>query len=160
MQLRLVLATLLVGCALQAADWGPAQFLIGKWKGEGGGGPGQGSGAFSFEPDVQGKVLVRRNFAEYPAQGGRPASRHDDLTVIYREGSQLKAIYFDNEEHTIRYNVDAGAGGVMFLSEGPGPRYRLTYTSTGKDTLKIKFEIAPPGKDFTTYIDASARREP
>jgi hypothetical protein len=40
----------------------------------------------------------------------------------------------------------------------PGePRYRMTYTSAGPDL--IKFQIAPPGKDFAGYIEATARRE-
>ena len=160
MQLRGALAGFLLTLTLGAQDWGPAQFLIGKWEGEGGGSPGQGAGAFSFIPDVQGKVLVRKNFAEYPVAGGRPASRHDDLTIVYREDGALRAIYFDNEDHVIRYGVKPSEGGVVFVSEdaGGGPRYRLTYTGTGKDTLKLKFEIAPPGKDFATYIEAAARR--
>ena len=144
-----------------AGDWGPVGFLVGQWTGEGGGGPGQGAGGFSFAPDLQGKLLVRKNWAEYPAQGGKPAFRHDDLTLVYREGGTLKAIYFDSEEHTIRYAVQAVEGGVAFVSDAsPGPRYRLTYTKDGAAAVKIKFEIAPPGKDFTTYIDARARRTP
>ena len=35
----------------------------------------------------------------------------------------------------------------------------MTYTSTGADTAGFKFEIAPPGKDFTAYIEASLHRE-
>src|ERR1035437_2004808 len=53
--------------------WGPVQSLVGDWTGEGGGGPGQGSGTFSFKPDLQGKILVRRNRAEYPATKERAA---------------------------------------------------------------------------------------
>jgi hypothetical protein len=145
-----------------AQDWGPAQFLIGPWIGEGSGQPGAGAGAFSFTPDLQGKVLMRRSFAEYPAASGRPASRHDDLMVVYRDeaSGDLRAIYFDNEGHVIRYTGKASAGGVVFVSEGsPGElRYRLTYTATGKDTLKLQFEVAAPGKDFVGYLEASARR--
>ena len=36
--------------------------------------------------------------------------------------------------------------------------WRLTYTSTGTGRLKLKFAIAPPGKDFVTYLEAAARR--
>lgn len=143
-----------------AADWGPAQFLVGRWIGEGSGGPGQGTGSFSFTEELQGKTLVRRSFAEYPASPDKPASRHDDLTVIYRQDGQLKAMYFDSEEHTISYTVKAVENGVVFATDPAqsGPRFRLTYTNSGKDTVKIKFEVAPPGKEFTAYIDASARR--
>jgi hypothetical protein len=87
MQLRCALAGFLLTLTLGAQDWGPAQFLIGKWKGEGSGSPGQGAGEFSFTPDVQGKVLIRKSFAEYPG------SRHDDLTILYRENGALHAIY-------------------------------------------------------------------
>jgi hypothetical protein len=90
---------------------------------------------------------------------------HDDLMVIYRDTPEaaLRAIYFDSEGHTIRYEVQAPPdGGVVFVSgpEPSAPRYRLTYTRVDWDHLKIKFEIAPPGKpeQFATYIEAGARR--
>jgi hypothetical protein len=51
---------------------------------------------------------------------------------------------------------------VVFVSgaEPSAPRYRLTYARAGQDRLKIKFEIAQPGKpeQFATYIEAGARR--
>ncbi|MGA3040716.1 MAG: hypothetical protein ABSF54_08015 [Bryobacteraceae bacterium] len=145
--------------------WGPVESLIGDWTGEGGGGSGQGSGSFSFKPDLQGKILVRKNRAEYPATKERDAFVHDDLMVIYRDppDAALRAIYFDSEGHTIRYQVQAAPdGAVVFLSgaEAAAPRYRLTYTPAGQDRVKIKFEIAPPGRpeQFATYIEAGARR--
>lgn len=141
---------------------GPAQFLIGQWTGEGSGQPGAGTGAFSFTPDLQGKVLLRRSFAEYPATGGKPPSRHDDLMVVYHgEAGALRAIYFDSEDHVIRYTGTGTAAGVAFVSDGKPDevRYRLTYAATGKDTLTLEFEIAAPGKDFSRYLDAGARRK-
>jgi hypothetical protein len=144
-------------------DWGPAQFLVGHWTGEGSGQPGAGTGAFSFTPDLQGTVLLRRSFAEYPAANGKPASRHDDLMVVYRgeTAGALRAIYFDNEGHVIHYSGAASGAGVVFLSDGKPSevRYRLTYTPTGKDTLKLQFEIAASGKDFTRYLEAGAHRD-
>src|SRR2546427_8122766 len=35
-------------------------FLVGDWQGEGGREPGQGTGDFSFQPDLQRRVLVRQ----------------------------------------------------------------------------------------------------
>jgi len=159
----LILAALLAMPAFAAEDWGPVRFLIGHWTGEGSGQPGQGSGAFSFAPDLQGAVLIRKNYAEYPPANGKPGFRHDDLMVVYRDEAtkQLRATYFDSEGHVIAYSVKAAGDGVVFVSEGAPDttRYRFTYTSAGSDRLKLKFEIAPPGKDFSTYIEASARRD-
>jgi len=145
-----------------AADWKPFAWLIGEWTGSGAGGPGQGSGSFSFQPDLQGKILVRKSFAEYPATAEKPAYRHDDLMIVFSEAGSFKAIYFDNEEHTIRYSVDTSAeGAVTFLSDAMAgaPRFRLTYHKTGEATLSGKFEIAPPDKPFATYLEWSAQKK-
>ena len=140
------------------------RFLVGDWVADG---PASaGTGHFELAPDVQGNVLVRRNHAEYPAANGRPASNHDDLMVIYREGSPAvtRAIYFDNEGHVIRYAVDSGtAGAVTFVSEVASgmPRFRLSYTKLPDGRLSGKFEIAPPGKpeEFKPYLEWQAKRK-
>jgi len=150
----------------QAPTWQDWGFLLGEWEGTGSGQPGQGSGKFAFKPDLQRHILVRTNYAEYPATRERPSFRHDDLMIIYRESSSgpTKAIYFDSEGHVIHYavKIDEPAKTVTFLSEpGPGaPRYRLSYIGKGPDSVNIKFEIAPPDKpeQFQTYIEAGARR--
>ena len=161
-----MLACLYAGPPAKPLGWGPVQYLVGDWIGEGGGAPGQGTGSFSFTPDLQGKVLVRKNHSEYPKSQERAAAVHDDLMVVYRETPEAPphAIYFDSEGHTIRYELPVAAdpGNIVFVSspEPSAPRYRLTYTRVDQDRLKIKFEIAPPGKpgQFTTYIEAGARR--
>ena len=57
------------------AAWEP---FLGTWVGSGSGQPGQGAGEFSFKPELQGAVLVRHNYAEYPASKDKPGYRHDD----------------------------------------------------------------------------------
>ena len=147
--------------------WKPYRFLVGEWTGEGGGEPGKGSGQFSFAWDLQEKVLVRRNRAEYPAAQGRPAVLHEDLMVIYRadQSGPTRAIYFDNEGHVINYAASISEDGrtLTFLSDAvpANPRFRLSYSKGKDDAITIKFEMAPPGKPdgFKTYLEGSARRQ-
>jgi hypothetical protein len=163
--LGLVLAPLYAKAAAADDPWAPYRWLIGDWVGEGTGGPGQGSGGFTFALELQDKVIVRKNHADYPAQGSRPAFRHDDLMVIERpEQGTAKATYWDSEGHVIHYRLSPSADGTAtFLSDTSerGPRYRLAYTRGDALTVAIKFEIAPPGKPeaFKTYIEARARRK-
>ena len=157
-----VCALLLLPVAAVAEDWGPLEFLIGQWTGQGSGTPGNGAGAFSFAPDLQRRILVRKSFAEYPPAGGKPSVRHDDLLIVYREGTApIRAIYFDNEGHVIRYTVEAHANEAVFTSDGSRAetRYRMTYRVAGPNQLGFRFEIAEPGKNLAPYIDAVLQRE-
>jgi hypothetical protein len=145
--------------------WADFRFLIGTWVSEGR--PEEGSGRFTLEPDLGGKILVRRNVAELPAAKGRPAGKHEDLMIVYREpgGKSFRASYFDNEGHVIRYTVSMlpEKKGLVFISnpDPSGPRFRLTYTRGEEDKVAVKFEIAPPGKpdEFKTYLEGTVRRK-
>lgn len=142
-------------------DWQP---FLGSWQGTGSGEPGQGRGEFSFLPELQGAVLVRHNYAEYPASKDKPAYRHDDLMVIYPDAEKkARADYWDNEGHVIHYEVELSDGKLVFVSDAAqtGPRYRLTYVKTGENDLKLSFEIAAPNdpNNFKIFIEALARRK-
>ena len=118
--------------------WKGLEFLFGDWAGAGRGQPGARSGDYSFLPDLQGQVVVRRSFNQL-ANG----PRHEDLLVIYADGSggAQRGMYFDSEGHVIRYKVSSpGPDRAVFESEGEGPRYRLTYWMAGK-ILKGTFEV-------------------
>lgn len=137
------------------------RFLQGEWVGvDGDGTPGKAAGACAFTPDLDGKLLLRRSFADYPAAEGRPALHHEDRMAIYAEGGALKADYWDSEGHVIRYAVEASASAVVFTSlPGPGPRFRLSYRLGADGMLVLDFEIAPPGKDFSPYLHARLKRK-
>jgi hypothetical protein len=143
--------------------WEPLQFLVGDW--EAVAKPAEAKGQFTFSFDLQSKIMVRRNHAEYPASNGRPGFTHDDLMIIYREDapSALHAIYFDVEDHVIHYTVQTSPGAkVTFVSEVMVnmPRYRLSYDRLPDGKLHGKFEIAPPGKPeaFSKYLEWEAQR--
>jgi hypothetical protein len=146
-----------------ASRWEAWQSLIGFWVGEGG--PGRGISQFSFLPDLQGKILVRKNHAEYPASQDRPAAVHDDLLIVYGDtDADRQAVYFDNEGHVIEYAVSVSADRktIIFVSPAAAgaPRYRLSFFEQDRDRFRITFEIAPPGKPeaFATYVAGFARR--
>ena len=145
-------------------NWDRWQFLIGEWTGEGGGEPGQGAGGFSFKPDLDGRVLIRKNHSDYPAAKDKPAYHHEDLMIVYPDGPTGHAIYFDNEGHVIHYGIEFSGDGAIILTsaaQASAPRFRLTYTKLSADKVGIRFEIAPPGKPdaFAPYIQATARRK-
>ncbi|PYT07581.1 MAG: hypothetical protein DMF60_06790 [Acidobacteria bacterium] len=151
----------------ETANWDAFHFLLGDWVGEGADAPGEAAGGFSFSFDLEGKVLVRRNRADYPATKNRPAFSHTDLMVIYHEpdGQTVRAIYFDNEGHVIHYGVSMAQDqtALTFLSDPSpsAPRFRFTYNKAKNDRMTFRFDIAPPGKPeaFSKYLEGSLRRK-
>lgn len=143
------------------------QFLVGKWNGEGSAEAAQkGSGYCSFEPALQGKVLIRKNHAEYPASNGHAAIVHDDVMIIYPDDArkQLRAFYTDNEGNVINYIASASKDGktVVLLSEADNarPRYRLTYVLTQPDRVTVTFEMARAAKpdEFQKFLGGNLRK--
>ncbi len=137
-------------------------FLVGEWTATGGGKPGEATAAsFSFRRELGGRVLVRRNRAEYaPKPGEREAVVHEDLMVVHAAPPGLRAVYFDNEGHVINYAVAIARGVVTFESEaGSGPRFKLVYERRGEGEVSATFSIAPPGKPYQTYVSGTARRK-
>lgn len=175
MNLKAVLiALLLISSSLQAQQapaanpWKDFDFVLGEWTWSGGGNPGQGKGTSSFEPALNGTVLLRKVHLDYPASEKRAAFSHDDLLYVYHDpgDKSLRAIFFDNENHVIRYAVTPAQDGnsIQFLSDAApsGTRTRMTYTRIGPDSVTEKFEIAPPGKpdQFATYVEFVAKKIP
>jgi hypothetical protein len=140
--------------------------LIGKWVGEGTSEVGAGGGYFTFEKSLNGRVLIRKNRADYPATKDRPAVTHEDLMVVYPDSAarQLRGFYTDSEGNTINYliTVSADRKTITFLSDGrdPGPRYRLTYLLTTPDNITLTFEIATADKpdQFRKIIEGKVHK--
>ncbi|MFZ0532503.1 MAG: hypothetical protein WAM09_04935 [Anaerolineales bacterium] len=148
-----------------AIDWEAWKFLLGEWEGGHEGDPGQGYGTFSFSFALDQNILVRRNRTVFPATKERDGYAHDDLLIIYPEFSgTIRAIYFDNEEHVIHYEVNVSPDQkTITLESDPmpsAPQFRFTYIKTGEDSLEAKFEMAPPGAPgaFTMYLEGTAKR--
>ena len=136
------------------------KFLIGDWKAAGDTQIGKGEGGFSFQPEINGQVILRRNFAEYKS-GTAAGTRHDDLMLIYagQGDSAPQALYIDSEGHVIQYSVSfPSPDQVVFDSATqPGPKFRLSYRLEG-EALNGKFEVAAPGEELKTYLEWKAHR--
>ncbi|MCX6225392.1 MAG: hypothetical protein NTV01_11705 [Bacteroidia bacterium] len=146
-------------------DWSKFQHLVGHWVGEGNGQPGQGTGGFFFQTDLDGNILVRKCHTEFPSTTARPAFTHDDLMVIYPDytGVPSKAIYWDNERHTIEYAVSFTEKAVVFTSAASQqmPRFRLSYETIDASTVNVKFEMANPGSpdEFKMYLEGKSKKQ-
>jgi hypothetical protein len=145
------------GRAGETDSLAPLRFLLGRWDGAGAGTPGQGSGVSEFATALQSRVIIRTGRADYPATSERAAYAHDDLMVIYAQRESIRADYYDNEGHVIRYRVEPqGNNEVVFVSEvvAGEPRFRLSYKLAPDGNLHGRFEIAQPGKPeaFSPYL--------
>ena len=83
--------------------------------------------------------------------------------VIYAEGGALKADYFDNEGHVIRYDVESRRDREVVFHSAPTAKeagYRLSYVLLPEGVLKGQFEVSPPGdrEAFKPYLSWTARR--
>lgn len=143
------------------SPWKKLEFVLGKWTGVAGEKDtslGAGQGGFSFDLELNQKIIVRHNHAAYTS-----GVQHDDLMVIYLEAPNdpPHAIYFDTEGHTIRYNLTFPAPNkVIFESDAsqPGPRYRLSYGLNGR-ALDGKFEVAAPGAEYKPYMSWTSKKD-
>jgi hypothetical protein len=144
------------GAPVLDAPLAPYGFLLGQWDAP----PSPtGSGAYSFEPEAQGHVIVRRNTSN------TPKGKHDDVLMMYvAPQGGVRALYADNEGHIIEYAVTAtdNPKRAVFLSnESPGaPRFRLSYWPNADGSVGGRFEMAPPGAtEFKRYLDWSATKK-
>jgi len=149
--------------AQEPAALQPLDFLLGEWRNLDAAQPGAGTGSALFARSLQDRIITRTSYAEFPAAADKPGSRHDDLMIIYAGRDGVKADYYDNEGHVIRYAVHTPAAGeVVFLSAAqPGePVFRLTYKLASPEILKGEFAVAAPDApaDFKLYLVWETRK--
>jgi hypothetical protein len=164
---KLILLFMVVGvtavCFGQSgATWTNFDKLIGEWVGDGAGQPGQGNGTFTFSFDLDKKILVRKGHTVFPKTENKAENTHDDLMIIYPDysGAPAKAIYFDNEGHTINYSVQCLGKSIVFTSTKITnvPLFRLTYTLLDNDLMNTKFEMSRDGEVFTPYLEGKSKK--
>jgi hypothetical protein len=161
--ISLMAGVMALNCLAQDnGKWDKLGWLTGEWKGDGNVEPGKGGGTFSFSFDLEKNILVRKSHSEYTSDGTKTLTVHEDLMIIYSApgGNKLKAIYFDNEGHIINYLVSGSDKKVTFISEKQEniPEFRLSYTLLDPAIVNVKFEMAPDGVNFRTYIEGNSRK--
>ena len=171
MKKRWVVVMAVVTCAAangqvpapKKTDWTPLKFLAGHWTADPNPNEPGVTGSSDFRFDLDGSILVRNNRADYPPQNGKAALHHRDLMVIYASDSgSWKATYWDNEPHTIYYDVAVdGPGEVSFITsrDSTGPRFRLIYKRINDTGVSGRFDVAAPGGHFRPYRSWTMHRD-
>jgi hypothetical protein len=147
--------------ATPVSSFDALRFLEGTWEAKtpAGSGPAA-SGTYTFRKELGGHVLARHSTSESCKAPADFNCDHGDLLYVYQDasGQPLKAIYFDNEGHTIHYNVLAQSPSqAVFLSEAsaPGPRFRLVYELKNA-VMSGKFQTQMPGgTEWKSYLEWS-----
>ena len=139
----------------------PLTFLLGTWTAHtnaSGASHADSSGEYTFHTDLNGTAIVRTTTADTCVAPQAFDCQHHDLLTIYREADSatLRALYLDNEGHTIHYTLSFPAPNTaIFLSSGPRLQFRLLY-HLEDNVMTGKFQFAPPGsKAFKSYLEWS-----
>jgi hypothetical protein len=172
--MRWTLVTVVFGVGYlhaQSAAQNPAKsfealrFLEGTWEAKTSGDPAgpAASGTYSFKKELGGHILARHSSSDACKGPSDFNCDHHDLLYIYQDapGQPLKAIYFDNEGHTIHYDVLTPSTEVVFLSDAsfPGPRFRLNY-ALQHAALSGKFQMQMPGQtEWKSYLEWSGPKK-
>ncbi len=139
-------------------------FLEGTWEANTGGAQGvTTSGVYSFARELDGHVMARHATNDPGCKA--PAAfdcKHGDLLYVYLDapGQPLRAIYFDNEGHTLHYTVSTPTPSLaMFVSEpGYGPQLRLMY-ELKSGVMYGKFQVLTPGQtEWKSYLEWSGAK--
>lgn len=144
-----------------SASWDKWKWLTGEWQGEGSGIPGEGTGSFSFSFDLDNSILVRRSHSDYSAGDFKRRTIRDDIMIIYlNNGLPGNAISFDNEGHTIKYNITYRDSTIILTSENDpeSPAFRLKYKKIDSSSVNTTFEISHDGVNFITFVEGISKK--
>jgi hypothetical protein len=141
--------------------WAPLRAFVGRWTGTGQGEPGRSIVVREYSAAIGGRYLLGRNRSVYPAQEKNPKGEtHDHWDMISWDKNRKTFVLrqFHVEGFVNQYRMDVrDDGAIVFTSEAieniaAGWRARETYRLAGGQLLE-RFELAPPGKDFSVYSE-------
>ena len=148
--------------------WGPLRFLLGSWDGTSSGQPGNGTGTREYRLVLGDKFIEVRNRTTYPPQDKNPKGElHEDVAFISFDRNRkvfvLRQFHTEGFVNTYAAPPPSSRDPVVFTSEAienipVGWRARETYRVVSDDERLEIFELAEPGKDFTTYSETRLKK--
>jgi len=143
--------------------WAPIRFLLGSWEGTISGRPGNGTGTREYRLVLGDRFIEVRNRSTYPPQEKNPKGEvHEDVGYISfdrnRKAFVLRQFHVEGFVNTYIAVPPSAGDALLFTSEAienipAGWRARETYRILSDDDRLEIFELAEPGKDFTTYSE-------
>lgn len=128
----------------QLYSWDSAKFLMGDWRIQSQANVAEAS-AFNAKTDLDNKVLLISNAQRLPglAAGAvrRTAKDYKSLTVVYVEGLSLRAAFFDNEGHSLTYDVVVAENPKRLVLVDPIAKKNVVYEQLANDQVAIS--LAP-----------------
>jgi hypothetical protein len=143
--------------------------IVSIWEGTSRGSPGNGTVHREYRLVLGDRFIEVRNRSIYPKQEKNPKGEiHEDVGYVSLDRARKLFVLrqFHAEGFVNTYTAAASSaspGPIVFTTEAienipPGWRARETYRFEGPDDLVEVFELAEPGKDFTTYSKAHLKR--
>jgi hypothetical protein len=149
--------------------WAPLRGFLGAWEGTSSGSSGNGTVHREYRLVLGDRFIEVRNRSIYPKQEKNPKGEiHEDVGYVSLDRARKLFVLrqFHVEGFVNTYTASASSvspGPIVFTTEAienipPDWRARETYRFEGPDELVEVFELAEPGKDFTTYSEAHLKR--
>jgi THAP4-like, heme-binding beta-barrel domain len=151
----------------QPADrWGPLRPLLGSWEGTTSGQPGRGTVRRDYQLVLGDRFIEVQNTSTYPPQDKNPKGEvHQDRGFISVDTARKLFVLrqFHVEGFVNTYTAAPEGPPIVFTSEAienipTGWRARETWRLEPGGELVEVFELAEPGKEFTTYSETRLRR--
>ena len=152
------------------AEWKVFQefdFVPGSWSGPAQSGARIGGRVVSFGLEVDGATLGYRATTYFPVKDNQPEARTEEIAKIVYDGAKGKyvaLVVFSTKAWGI-YDAEVRPdGSIRFTARElanleAGLRSRWTLSRKADGTLLEELDLAPPGKDFASYLSATLTKK-
>jgi hypothetical protein len=153
-----------------AAEWKVFQefnFVTGSWSGPAQSGGRVGGRVVSFALEVDGATLGYRATTYFPVKDSLPEARSEEVAkIVYdsAKGKYVALVVFSTKAWGI-YDAEVRPdGSIRFTAREmanleAGLRSRWTLARKADGTLQEDLDLAPAGKDFSTYLSATLTKK-